>query len=346
MSNLPSDLADLSIVIDDFNTKYASITRAQLVFHHLDDLRADGGVGSLTAALLAGAAVLILNPVPHILVRVADGVVHATAQSGAMFRVRMDRSSPLFFEAAGDGVQNDAAAFALLEASDAVEIDLLGRDYRVAGSFVTAKPIVNGRVIDDTRTWDFRPLTENRLATTPEAVAGLPADKVARVADIAAIVTAQLAAQAAPNLVQTVYSGTASYASAASLEIAEMTTTITTLKDASRVRVLIRISFERESNGMFFVTRNGVELFSNSAASPGQRTLGIAPVTVDGNTSSTMTQVAIDFIDTVGVAGDYEYRVGVRGQAQPFHLNRTSADTDTNSFERGTSILILEEIPA
>jgi hypothetical protein len=156
----------------------------QLGFATIADLVVDQ---DLTAGLANGRFVRIMDHGGFDLIRVASGVVHYTAASGAQFRVRMDRVSPLYFGAVGDGATNDAAALDLADTSDAVEIDLRGLSYRYDGTWAPTKPVWNGSVINNDGVVDYGLLTETRVATEAEAAATLTPASQAKLATLQAV---------------------------------------------------------------------------------------------------------------------------------------------------------------
>lgn len=150
------------------------------------------------------------------------------------------------------------------------------------------------------------------------------------------------AAAAAPNIVTNLVTAASSYAASADREITELTTSITTSADSAKVLVIASISFERNIDGAFYLTRNGTEV--GSAAAAGSRTVGIIPVAYDANNASTISQATIAFLDTVPTAGATEYKFKVRGSNVEFYLNRSVTDGDSAGYIRASSTIILQEI--
>ncbi|MGJ8609682.1 MAG: hypothetical protein ACSHWY_01215 [Octadecabacter sp.] len=341
--SLTENLADASAIAADLVDKHKSITRARLVFHTLDGLRADD---DLTGNLLDGALVDVLLPLPCTFEKVSSGTVHVTSASGANFRLSMDTSCPLHLEATGDGVTNDTVELDQVQADTSKQIDLAGRDYRYIGVFAPAKPVFNGRVIDDDETHDYQFLTEDRLATSQEAALGLPADKVVRLEDVATIVATLVSTQIARNIVQTAFTGTNIYSSAIDHDLSELDTTLVVGSAGSKVRVSFSVSYECDHDAVFYITRNGVELYTNDAASPGSRQVGVAPALYDSGVGSTMSHQSIELIDTPPSPGNNTYRLHLRGQSTALAINRTLYDDDANHYERASSFCILEELRA
>lgn len=131
------------------------------------------------------------------------------------------------------------------------------------------------------------------------------------------------------------------YAASTDREITELTTSITTTKDSANVTIMAAVSYERSQDGMFYVTRDGTEIGSHPSA--GSRSVGLAPVAFDDSTGNTMGQAVIIFMDTVPAAGSVEYKFHIRGLNNTFFLNRTENDSNSNTHERGASVVILEE---
>ncbi len=73
--------------------------------------------------------------------------------------------------------------------------------------------------------------------------------------------------------------------------------------------------------------------------------MGAVPVARDEEDTASLDFVSFEFLDTVGTAGAYEYRIECVGNnSTTFGLNRTKNDNDADNYERGSSALILEEI--
>ena len=337
-----TDLTNLQAVIDDLVTKYEQIVRSALVFRSLSDLRADTDA---TAALAAGTFAIVLEPQVFLVEVATSGTIHHTAASGTGFRVVGHTVTPAMFDAAGDGVTNDAVPLDTALASGAQVLDLAGATYAYSGDFAPAIPVINGVVIDDQAAQDYRLLVEKRLATTDEALAGEPADKVPRISDIEAIVQNALLSQDPRNIVQTAFTGIGYYPAATEQEIAEYTTSIDTLTDNARIRITATLSLETTHNSVLKITRNSAPLFQNDAASPGLRNIGMLPISYDANNETTMTTVCVDVIDTVGAAGSYEYKFIRAGENGALSVNRTLRDSNAIGEERTSSFVILEEIP-
>lgn len=178
------DLSRLSQLLQAIIDIVPTWTEGQIGFETVGDLLTDT---VLTGGLADGRLVRVLAAGGFDLVKVSSGTVHYTAASGAQFRVRMDRTSPRFFGAAGDGVTNDKAALDLADASDAVEIDLGGLSYRYVGTWAATKPVMNGAVIDDGGTISYGLLTDRDVATSAEAAAELTAQTQVKLANLQAV---------------------------------------------------------------------------------------------------------------------------------------------------------------
>jgi phage baseplate assembly protein gpV len=135
------------------------------------------------------------------------------------------------------------------------------------------------------------------------------------------------------------------------VEISALRTSITTKRNASKVRVTFVVQFETVSNMAFILERGSGATPSSwtelgTPQSPGNRLHGIAVSPHDGNDDSTQTRVNIEFLDTPGNAGVYTYRLKgyATAASQIFYLNSTINATDSGNYERGTSVVILQEI--
>lgn len=183
-TQIDTQIASLSALLQTMLDNLATWPLAQIGFGTTAALVADSAI---TTPLGAGDLVRIHDHDGFDLVKVSSGTVHYTAAGGATFRVRMDRTSPLYFGAAGDGSTNDKPALDLAQASDAIDIDLMGRSYAYTGTFTASKPIHNGRIIDSNGTQDFRPLARLDVATNAEALAALTTATEGKLADLEAV---------------------------------------------------------------------------------------------------------------------------------------------------------------
>lgn len=340
-SQIPNSLASLEAIISEFVGIYDRVVNGQVGFLRLIDLKADE---SFTANLPDGTIVRIVERGGFDLIVVSSGNVHFSSAAGTQFRVDMERSSPLYFEAVGDGQTDDTIAIDRLLSSGAMEADLFGRDYVYSGTFQTQMRVFNGRIIDDDGAQDYRLLTEDRVATPDEASAGVPENKVASIKSIAEIVASQISTQSLRNIVQNAFLQPALYQAAPIVDLGDLSTSIITAHENSRVKIEGSISLDCNHDAVLKVTRNGVELFNNSEIAPGARLVGMLPIPYDTNTDSTMALLSFSFLDQVAEAGEYEYRFSIQNPGNlPIAINRTFSNSPTIG-ELASSFIILEEI--
>lgn len=137
------------------------------------------------------------------------------------------------------------------------------------------------------------------------------------------------------------------FSSSSDTHIFYLDTSITPIQANAKINVRFRVSYERNTNGMFYVKRvnpNSSVTEIGSGPGVGSRTPGMVPVTFDNSDSSTMQLAVIDYEDTITQAGVHTYQLWVRGVSASFAFNLTLADSDTTSFERGSSQSFLQEL--
>lgn len=91
---------------------------------------------------------------------------HVTTAGGVKLYVlpRNNVLPMLALSPAADGVTNDAAKIALVNTAGQV-VDLGGKDYEFGGVFAPTATIINGMIIDDNRTYDYRLVTRETATT-------------------------------------------------------------------------------------------------------------------------------------------------------------------------------------
>lgn len=105
------------------------------------------------------------------------------------------------------------------------------------------------------------------------------------------------------------------------------------------------VSADNGWNHMFFFYRNSTKL---GAAAAGNRRTGVSMSTLtfyanDG--SSTPDVARFDYFDEPNTTSQITYSVGLSClTANNWHLNKTVSDTDSTSYERGTSYISVTEI--
>lgn len=128
--------------------------------------------------------------------------------------------------------------------------------------------------------------------------------------------------------------------------IAALNSSITTTRANSKILITVNINYEvNAANGVFILWRDLVEIGSPTAPGNNQP-YGIASGTYDADTSTTLTNVSFTYLDTVGVAASYAYKISFHsGVANTFNLNRTWSNSNTTDCELSTSRMILQEFP-
>lgn len=343
MSDLDTNLADLQAVVADFVEKHNRAVNSALVFATLADFMADT---VLTPALADGAQVLIANYGAALLQKVGEGG-DILKPSGDRWTVISRRASPRIFGATGDGVTDDETAIRAINQSANVKvIDLEGLTYAFGTNFFAdsnAKVFVNGVIVAANGIDDFTPLRTRDVASAAEADALTPTNKLVDLGGLSDALVAAIAAIPPRNITQVAYSGSTVYTAAASIEIGELAASITTRKDNSKVLVTLTLVYERAPYGVFKLRRNGQEIGSNDgSASPHGRD-GIAPVEYDPAADYTPMAMHLTYLDTVGPAGTYEYRLYCEGTSVALAINRPLYESAAYGT-RGSSFLILEEI--
>lgn len=137
---------------------------------------------------------------------------------------------------------------------------------------------------------------------------------------------------------------------AGAVEIAVLTTSITTQTATSKVLVQFNISCEA-----YFVTAFILERVIGAAVqelgiptSAGSRVNGIKVMPYDDNFGSTQSIVSICFVDSPGSAASVSYRIKAYSNNASgddnLYINRTLTDSNDSGYTRATSQVILQEI--
>ena len=137
---------------------------------------------------------------------------------------------------------------------------------------------------------------------------------------------------------------------AGAVEIAVLTTSITTQTATSKVLVQFSISCEA-----YYVTAFILERVIGSAVqelgvptSAGNRVNGIKVMSYDVDFNSTQSIVSICFVDSPGSAASVSYRIKAysnnASDNDNLYINRSVTDTNNSQFSRATSQVILQEI--
>lgn len=137
---------------------------------------------------------------------------------------------------------------------------------------------------------------------------------------------------------------------AQAVEIAVLTTSITTQTATSKVLVQFNISCEAYYVTAFILERviGATVQELGIPTSAGSRVNGIKVMPYDNDSNSTQSIVSICFVDSPGSAASVSYRIkaysNVASTNDNLYINRSITDTDTSNFTRATSQVILQEI--
>jgi hypothetical protein len=148
------------------------------------------------------------------------------------------------------------------------------------------------------------------------------------------------------QVVQTVVSNTVSVTSnTVAQDVTGMSASITPTSATSKILIQAMISYGSTGTtyGGFF-TRNGVAIGLGDTGSNRQRvSMGLA-FPSDGNQMNSFVYTYLDNPLTLSPLV-YQFRV-INDNANAFHLNRSSTDSDNNTGKRGISTVTLMEIAA
>lgn len=157
-----------------------------------------------------------------------------------------------------------------------------------------------------------------------------------------------------PQVAQT-HTGTATTYSVptsrgSAVEIAAITTAMTPANSSSKVLVTINLSHEVATNNCVFIltrTVGGVETEIGSGTSSGSRLYGIAAAPYDADVVSTMSHLSLSYLDSPATASECTYKLkAYADSAVTLYLNRTVTDSDSTTYERAASRMILQEFRA
>jgi hypothetical protein len=132
-------------------------------------------------------------------------------------------------------------------------------------------------------------------------------------------------------------------------EITPLNTTITTRTNNSKIFYNLFICYEMQENNVFFLQRiiNGVVTEIGSGDASSLRGYGFTSATYDNNVDSTPAQSYLKFLDEPNVAAGTEINYVLRFYGNANHvlyLNRVANNADSFNYERGSSVVVLEEI--
>jgi len=171
-----------------------------------------------------------------------------------------------------------------------------------------------------------------------------------------------------PNIVQTHYTGNVGYAMVVARptnpgvnieptnRIAVLDTFINTTRLDSKILITVNINYEAQNSsrdGVFLLYRkegiNNTTIEIGMPPAPaGQplRPYGIAVGTYDADSGSTPQNVSFTYLDTVSSITRYTYKLcWYNGVLNDFFVNTSTTATNANSYEVGTSRMILQEFP-
>ena len=124
---------------------------------------------------------------------------------------------------------------------------------------------------------------------------------------------------------------------------------ITPKSTSSIMKIEANMMFEWENaawSTMWFFYRDTTKL-ANTQGSAGDRKLGISPSlsSLDSDDNSTPEFASLTYFDAPSTTSAINYKLGVNSSGtNMLFINRTIADTDSASFDRGVSFLSVTEI--
>ena len=164
------------------------------------------------------------------------------------------------------------------------------------------------------------------------------------------VITQAQGSQVIQNHVRDIFNYACVTVRANAVELACLTTNITTTQLNSQIEYDALVSLETTANKVFILTRtiNGVETELGSAYSGmANQPYGITNLAYDTDSDSTMGQNKIQFIDSPNVASGITitYKLKMYGDdAGNININHTITDAAGTSYERATSNVRLTEI--
>ena len=133
------------------------------------------------------------------------------------------------------------------------------------------------------------------------------------------------------------------------LAIPNFVVNITPRNSSSIMKLEAQLMYESANvawSTMFFFFRDTTKL-ANTQASPGSRMIGIAGgvSALDSDNNSTPEMTTLTYFDTPNTTSAINYKLGVVARTtNNFFINRTITDTDSDSYDRGTSYMSVTEI--
>ena len=126
------------------------------------------------------------------------------------------------------------------------------------------------------------------------------------------------------------------------IEVTPLNMAFTTNFVNQDVMIRAMICYERHQDGALYLKIDGVEEGSSTTnVGPSQHN-GMAPFVYDQNTSSSMSQITIQYKANIPSAGTHMLTFHARGANVAFALNRTLTNSDAGGYERGTSSVSID----
>tara|TARA_R110002012_G_C11393938_1_gene584879 strand:+ start:117 stop:662 length:546 start_codon:yes stop_codon:yes gene_type:complete len=135
----------------------------------------------------------------------------------------------------------------------------------------------------------------------------------------------------------------------ASQAITNFTVNITPKSTSSIIKLEANVMYESANaawSTMWFFYRDTTKL-ANTQSSPGNRLIGISSglSSLDSNDASSPEFATLTYFDAPSTTSAIDYKLGVISRTNnPFYINRTIDDTDSDSHDRGVSFLSATEI--
>ena len=146
------------------------------------------------------------------------------------------------------------------------------------------------------------------------------------------------------NVVQATFTGTQTISSATLVDVTSLSATITPTSNTAKVLIIARVNYSvsNTERAAFSLLRGATEVFIGDAA--GSR--GRATHSGYSQTSDEMKDVTMVYVDSPATASATTYKVQGARSSGNLYINRTATDTDSSSWYRGTSSLLVVEVAA
>lgn len=147
------------------------------------------------------------------------------------------------------------------------------------------------------------------------------------------------------NVVQATFTGTQAISTTATTDITDLSATITPSSATAKVLVIGRVNYSvtATERAWFMLDRDGTEVFLGDAAGSRKRATHAA---MEPANSDTMFDATMVYLDSPASSSAVVYKVRGATSSGTLRINRTSTNTDSADWARGTSSLIVIEVSA